>query len=139
MAFDIYAANHDLDTLEVCKEIDPISYYGMNILDYLTGNTDRHPENWGFYVDNSNNEYLNLYPLMDFNQCFNSYDTIDGATCQTVFPRKLTQREAAIEAVRKIGLRQIKEMDTEQFGEMKSEAEMFQKRLDELKRVNISE
>lgn len=139
MAFDIYAANHDLDTLEVCKEIDPISYYGMNILDYLTGNTDRHPENWGFYVDNSNNEYMNLYPLMDFNQCFNSYDTIDGATCQTVFPRKLTQREAAVEAVRKIGLRQIKEMDTEQFGEMKSEAEMFQKRLDELKRVNISE
>ena len=32
----------------------------MNILDYLTGNTDRHPENWGFYVDNSNNKYTEL-------------------------------------------------------------------------------
>ena len=41
MAFDIYACNHDLDTLEVCKTIDPETYYGMNILDYLTGNTDR--------------------------------------------------------------------------------------------------
>ena len=65
MAFDIYAANHDLDTLEVCKQIDAVSYYGMNILDYLTGNTDRHPENWGFYVDNGNNKHTELYPLMD--------------------------------------------------------------------------
>ena len=135
MAFDIYAINHDLDTLEVCKEIDPVSYYGMNILDYLTGNTDRHPENWGFYVDNSNNKYINLYPLMDFNQCFGSYDTLDGANCQTVLPCKMTQREAAIEAVRVIGLRQIKEMDMKQFGNMKKEAEMFQKRLEELKKV----
>ena len=34
MAFDIYACNHDLDTYEVCKSIDPVTYYGMNILDY---------------------------------------------------------------------------------------------------------
>src|SRR5699024_405627 len=48
MAFDIYACNHGLDTLDVCRSLDPNTYYGMNILDYLTGNTDRHPENWGF-------------------------------------------------------------------------------------------
>ena len=40
MSFDIYACNNDLDTLEVCKKIDPETYYGMNIIDYLTGNTD---------------------------------------------------------------------------------------------------
>lgn len=138
MAFDIYAANHDLETLEICKQIDPVSYYGMNILDYLTGNTDRHPENWGFYVDNSNNQYIELYPLMDFNQCFGSYDTIDGANCQTVYPRKLTQREAAIEAVKEVGLRQIKEVDMNLFGEWKKEAEMFLKRLDELRKVILT-
>ena len=135
MAFDVYAANHDLNTLDVCKQIDAVSYYGMNILDYLTGNTDRHPENWGFYVDNSNNLYTGLYPLMDFNQCFGSYDTIDGANCQTVFPRKMTQREAAIEAVKEVGLRQIKEVDMMLFGEWRKEAEMFQRRLNELKKV----
>ena len=134
MAFDIYAANHDLDTLEVCKQIDPVSYYGMNILDYLTGNTDRHPENWGFYVDNSNNQYTKLYPLMDFNQCFRSYDTLDGALCQTVFPRKMTQREAAVEAVGVVGLRQIKEVDMRLFEGRQKEAEMFQRRLKELKK-----
>ena len=134
MAFDIYACNHDLDTLNVCKEIDPITYYGMNILDYLTGNTDRHPENWGFLIDNRNNQYISLYPLMDFNQCFLSYDSLDGANCQTVLPEHLTQREAAIEAVKHIGLRQIREMDMSKFGHMKKEAEMFRLRLNELKK-----
>ena len=138
MAFDIYACNHDLDTIEVCKMIDPETYYGMNILDYLTGNTDRHPENWGFLVDNSNNEYISLYPVMDFNQCFLAYDTLDGARCQTVSKRNISQREAAIEAVKCIGLRQVHEMDMSKFGEMKQEATMFQRRLEELKNyINI--
>lgn len=135
MAFDIYACNHELDTLEVCKKIDPVTYYGMNIIDYLVGNTDRHPENWGFLIENETNQYLRLYPLMDFNQSFLSYDTLDGANCQTVLPRKMTQREAAIEAVKKIGLPQKKEMDLSKFGEMKQEAEMFVCRLDELRKV----
>lgn len=133
MSFDIYAANHDLDTLEVCKQIDAVSYYGMNILDYLTGNTDRHPENWGFYVDNNTNEYISLYPLMDFNQCFGSYDTIDGANCQTVLLRKMTQKEAAIEAVKAVGLRQIANVDMSCFEEMKHVEEMFMKRLNILR------
>ena len=112
----------------------------MNILDYLTGNTDRHVENWGFLIDNKTNNYISLYPLMDFNQCFLSYDTLEGAVCQTVpwtvgHPRP-TQQEAAIDAVRHIGLRQIKDMDMTQFGDMKDRAEMFVKRLEELKRYS---
>lgn len=46
----------------------------------------------------------------------------------------MTQREAAVEAVRKIGLRQICEMDMSEFGDRKKEAEMFRRRLAELKR-----
>lgn len=134
MAFDIYACNHGLDTIEVCEKLDEKTFYGMNILDYLTGNTDRHPENWGFLVDNRTNNYISLYPLMDFNQCFLAYDDLDGAICQTVFPRKLTQREAAIEAVKKIGLPQICEMDMNAFEDMEKEAEMFKYRLNELEK-----
>lgn len=113
---------------------DKSTDYGMNILDYLTGNTDRHPENWGFLIDNDTNKYISLYPVMDFNQCFLSYDSLDGANCQTVLPARMTQREAAVEAVRKIGLRQVREMDMSAFGGRKKEAEMFRKRLAELKR-----
>ena len=54
----------------------------------------------------------------DFNQCFLSYDDLDGANCQTVLPDRMTQREAAVEAVKKIGLRQIKEVDMSIFGSM---------------------
>lgn len=71
---------------------------------------------------------------MDFNQCFLAYDDLDGANCQTVLPERMTQREAAVEAVRKIGLRQICEMDMSEFGDRKKEAEMFRRRLAELKR-----
>lgn len=133
MAFDIYALNHDLNTLDVCKQLDPVAYYGMNILDYLTGNTDRHPENWGFLIDNATNHYVSLYPLMDFNQAFYSYDTLDGANCQTVLPEKMTQREAAIEAVKQIGLRQIKEVDMSLFEGHEEWANMFIQRLSVLK------
>lgn len=134
MAFEVYATNHDLDTIEECIRLDPVVYYGMNILDYLVGNTDRHPENWGLLIDNATNQPVSLYPLMDFNMSFQAYDKLDGANCQTVDGRKLTQREAAIEAVRAIGLRQIRDVDLFWFGDKDQEREMFRLRLAELKR-----
>ena len=114
--------------------MDPIVYYGMNILDYLVGNTDRHQENWGFLVDNTTNQPISLYPLMDFNMSFQTYDKLDGANCLTVGSRKLTQREAAIEAVKAIGLRQICDVDMSIFEGMDQEREMFQLRLAELEK-----
>ena len=134
MAYDVYAINNNLDTIEECIRLDPIVYYGMNILDYLVGNTDRHPENWGFLVDNDTNQPVSLYPLMDLNMSFQAYDKLDGANCQTVLPRKLTQREAAIEAVQVIGLRQIRDVDLAIFDSMGKEREMFLLRLAELQK-----
>ena len=133
MTFEIYAQNHDLNVLDECLRLDKETYYGMNILDYLVGNVDRHPENWGFLVDNQTNEYISLYPIMDFNQSFGSYDTIDGAYCLTVYPEKKTQREAAVDAVRKIGLHQIKEIDESLFEDETEWKEMFFQRYHELK------
>lgn len=62
-------------------------------------------------MDNQTNECVSLYPIMDFNQSFGSYDTIDGANCQTAYPQRVTQREAAIEAVKQIGLCQIRDIN----------------------------
>ncbi len=135
MAFDVYACNHGLNTVDECIRIDKKTYYGMNIIDYLVGNTDRHPENWGFMVDNATNDYISLYPLMDFNQSFYSYETIDGANCQTVYSKRMTQKEAAEEAVRQVGLNQIQEVDPAIFGNEDEWREMFYKRLDALRRA----
>ena len=74
----------------------------MNIVDYLVGNTDRHWGNWGVFVRNSNNKPVCLHPLMDFNQAFRAYNSLDGANCQTCFHKHLTQKAAALQAVKAV-------------------------------------
>lgn len=83
-----------MNALAYILQLDSCAYYMMNILDYLVGNTDRHWENWGLLIDNRNNEPVCLHALMDFNQAFRAYDTLEGAGCQTVRPILMTQKEA---------------------------------------------
>jgi hypothetical protein len=97
------------------------------------GNTDRHWENWGVLVENSTGKMLRLYDLMDFNQAFKAYDTEDGAMCQTSLPRHISQKQAAIEAVKAIGLNQVKEIDMALFGSRIQDAAMFERRLQVLR------
>ena len=132
---DIYCVNREINKLEFVLKKDSYAYYMMNIVDYLIGNTDRHWGNWGFFVDNNTNKLQGLYYLMDFNKSFLSYDNIDGALCQTA-DRKITQREAAIEAVKKIGLNQISEIQEEWFSDEKTK-DMFMQRLDVLRNAVI--
>ena len=134
-AFEIYMANHDRNTKKYILALDKHNYYMMNIIDYLIGNTDRHWGNWGVLVNNINNKPVRLYNLMDFNQAFNAYDKIEGANCQTCFGKHLTQMEAAIEAVREIGLNQINEVKENVFSELPQFYEMFKKRLETLKKI----
>ena len=42
-------------------------------------------------IDNETNRWISLYPIMDFNQSFLSYNTIDGASCQPLFPAVVSQ------------------------------------------------
>lgn len=124
-AFEIYAANHDIYVMDFVLKLDAYSYYMMNLLDYLTGNTDRHWGNWGFLVDNRTNQPVRLFDLMDLNQTFLAYDTIEGANCMTTGNRKISQREAAVEAVKIIGLNQRNEIKDEWFKGREKEREMF--------------
>lgn len=133
-AFDIYAVNHDINPIEYILSLDAYSYYMMNILDYLTGNTDRHWGNWGFLIDNQTNTPISLHPLMDFNQAFTAYDSIEGANCLTT-PIPMTQKEAAIEAVQKIGLNQISSINPNWFQHDQQKYEMFLTRLSTLKSI----
>lgn len=135
-AFEIYAQNHDMDTEQFILNLDPHNYYMMNIVDYLIGNTDRHWGNWGVLVDNADNRPVCLHKLMDFNRAFYAYDHIDGANCQTVFGKHMTQKEAAIQAVTKIGLNQLREIDKAVFAELQQYYEMFLKRLELLRNIS---
>jgi len=113
-AVEVYCLNYGLDRDAFVLKKDARAFHMMNLIDYLVGNTDRHWGNWGFLVDNGTNRLEKLCPLMDFNKSFLAYDTIDGARCQTS-SRKLSQREAAIEAVRAVGLNQIAEVERKWF------------------------
>lgn len=73
---------------------------------------------------------------MDFNKAFQAYDSLDGANCLTS-PKKLSQKEAAIEAVKAIGLNQVKEVDLQWFSDERMRG-MFEKRL-ELLRISEKE
>ena len=128
---DIYCTNRGIDKMKYVMNKDHYSYYMMNIIDYLIGNTDRHWGNWGFIVDNKTNKLVSLYPLMDFNKAFLSYETEDGARCQTT-DRKISQKDAALEAVGKIGLNQIAEIQEGWFPDTATKV-MFFKRLAILK------
>ena len=130
-AVELYCINHDLDPDAFVLEKDAYAYHMMNIVDYLVGNTDRHWGNWGFLVSNDTNRLEKLHPLMDFNKAFLAYDTLDGALCQTNAKRQ-SQREAALEAVRAVGLNQIAEVKAEWFDDP-ARWQMFCRRLEELK------
>lgn len=132
-AFTIYAQNHDIDTESYILKLDRHNYYMMNIVDYLVGNTDRHWGNWGVLVDNSDNRPVCLHKLMDFNRAFHAYDQTEGANCQTAFGRHITQKEAAIQAVKEIGLNQIREIDRTIFSGLPQYYPMFCERLDLLR------
>ena len=111
---EIYCANRGMNKTEFILKRDGSSYYMMNIIDYLVGNVDRHWGNWGFFIDNKTNRIEKLYPLMDFNKAFMSYETTEGALCQTTDART-SQRAAAEYAVGKIGLNRIAKVDPDWF------------------------
>ena len=85
-------------------------------------------------IDNKTNKIGKLYPLMDFNKAFLSYDTLEGALCQTT-GKRISQKQAAIDAVRTIGLNQLSEVDRAWFGDGRI-ADMFFARLDVLKDID---
>lgn len=134
-ALSIWLANHDKNVEKYVLSLDRHGYYMMNVMDYLVGNTDRHWGNWGVLVDTRTNRPLSLHPLMDFNQSFLAYDTLDGANCQTLFGRRGTQRQAAEEAVRKIGLSQIKEIGRDIFRDLPQYEDMFFQRFHHLQGI----
>ncbi len=110
----------DIGTNGVCTVLDreflPFSIYLED-----TGEND----DLDIRMDNLTNQPVRLFDLMDLNQTFLAYDTPDGANCMTTGNRKMSQREAAVEAVKKIGLNQRNEIKDEWFKGREKEREMF--------------
>jgi hypothetical protein len=66
--YALWCMNHNTDISDmICHHKDQFDQ--MNLADYLVGNADEHPENWGFLYDNERN-ILGLNPDMDFDHAF---------------------------------------------------------------------
>ena len=126
----IYTQNHDQDYFRMILDKGAYAYYSMNIIDYLIGNTDRHWGNWGVWVDNCTNKIMGLHPLMDFNKAFLAYEDLEGARCLTA-PTPMSQRLAARQGVKAVGLNRISGIQKEWFDNPETR-EMFFRRLRDL-------
>ena len=125
--YEAWCVNHGRNALDSVRRIDAYGYGMMNVIDYLVGNTDRHWGNWGLLVNNRTNRPISLHPLMDFNKAFLAYNTEDGALCQTT-TEKISQKQAAVEAVRKVGFNLIRPLTDVRFPDGQTK-EMFFTRL----------
>lgn len=135
-AFDlnIYCMNHDIDFYEYILKLDKYNYHMMNIIDYLIGNNDRHPNNWGVLIDNKTNKILRLYSLMDFNKSFKNYNNLKGGKCLTT-KESMSQMDAAVEAVKIIGINLNKSTTFRYFNYNKAKSRIFFKRLNQIRHV----
>ena len=124
--YETWCVNQGEDAKDSIRKLDGYGYGMMNVVDYLIGNIDRHWGNWGLLVDNTTNQPISLHPLMDFNKAFLSYDTTEGSICQTA-DGKISQKQAAINAVREIGLNQIRAIDESWFDDENIKKMFFQR------------
>ena len=111
--YELWCVNHGKDSKAAVRKLDAYGYNMMNV------------------IDNKTNRPVSLHPLMDFNKAFLSYDTVDGSVCQTA-DGNISQKQAAINAVREVGLNQRKPIDEAWFEDEKMKA-MFLQRLSILK------
>jgi hypothetical protein len=47
-------------------------FHQMNVVDYLLENSDRHGQNWGFYMENETGNLTKKHPLYDHNKAIDS-------------------------------------------------------------------
>lgn len=75
----IYCYNNKINYEEFLLHNFPNDFPNMCVIDYIIHNTDRHTDNYSFFMDNVNGSILKLAPLYDHNQAFVSVllNTVD--------------------------------------------------------------
>ena len=88
-AFDLYeylGYNNFVDFIKSSEKL-LTAFSNMVAVDFLMANTDRHLDNYAFYMDNQTGELVDMVPLYDFNYSFiaDILDTnVSETMCQTL-------------------------------------------------------
>lgn len=105
--------------------------YQTCIIDYLISNSDRHGQNWGFYMDNKTGKLLGLHPLYDHNNAFDKKDMEEESGGPSLIFQGKTKKEAAEYCVKKCTVRCTSPLTRSDFL-TKEHYESFMKRACEL-------
>lgn len=84
--YEAFCLAHGREPFAGACAIDETRYYEMQLADYLLNNTDRHKQNWGFFMDNADGSLTGYCPLFDHDQSFSAYENALSQTTKTPVP-----------------------------------------------------
>lgn len=128
--FFTWCNRRNLDIKDEILKIDKQGYYKMMVVDYLVANTDRHGQNWGFYMNNETGKIEKLHPLFDHNNAFDK-DAMKDENRRSIVEDGKSMKEAAEYAIKRCDFKQIKPLKREMFL-TDAHYNMFLKRCEEL-------
>ena len=107
--FRTFCGHYGLDAYEQAMKMDPSAYRRMQIADYLLNNSDRHEQNWGFFMENRSGKLVGYCPLFDHDHAFSPRDPIYSQTSVSY----VTLKEAALTAMREepVDLRPVLDLE----------------------------
>lgn len=111
-----YCDNIGVSFRAFCQQFGGIDYNKMFVVDYLLSNTDRHDENWGFYMDNETGKLVSLIPLYDHN--LSLIADLTGASSDGLlsnFKQYETLRDGAVDNLERAHLEVVKSLDSVDF------------------------
>lgn len=91
----VYCNRHERDFLQFALNLDQEAIYKMCVVDYLISNSDRHLQNWGFYMNNATGSLLCCHPLFDHNNAFDTKFIHDKTGGESLVFEGQSQQEAA--------------------------------------------
>lgn len=98
--FAVFASRQGYKAYELLPVINQQAYDEMQIADFVLNNPDRHPRNWGLYMDNDTGKITDFYPLMDHNQAFSLKADLPSRTS----PSPMSLRDCAVWTQKRIHL-----------------------------------
>ena len=101
------------DFLKNSLALDGANIYKMCIVDYLISNSDRHMQNWGFYMNNRTGNLICCHPVYDHNNAFDRSLMADAGESQVFLGQ--SKKDVAAKAMKQSPLCQIKPIEKSLF------------------------
>jgi len=98
--FGQFCELYGAESIEEAMKIEPYKYYEMQIIDYILNNSDRHGQNWGFYMNNVTGRITGMALHFDHDKAFNKNERIPSLTS----PEPMTQEESAKRALHEVDI-----------------------------------